>query len=196
MLAYEHYLLSFGNQTRWAAVIDGDEFLVPQHKNTVPEVLEEYEDVGGLGVSWRIFGSNGHLTRPKGTLIENFTKASPKTWHENTHIKSIIQPAKTKRTNYNPHSFLYQDGFSCVSEDFKVVKNAWTPHCSEKLQLNHYFTKSREEFELKVKRGRADVSDPKIKGRSMEDFENFDRMCTEEDVGALRFVEGMKGRLL
>jgi Glycosyltransferase family 92 len=196
MPAYDHYLHNFGNQTVFAGVIDADEYLVPQVKDSIPAVLEEYEAYGGLGVSWRIFGSNGHLTKPNGLLIENFTQASPKTWHENSHIKSIVQPAKTRRTNYNPHSFLYQDGFGCVSEDFKLVKNAWTAHCSEKLRLNHYFTKSREEFELKVKRGRADVSDPNIKGRSMEDFENFDRMCVEEDLGALRFLEGMKARIL
>lgn len=52
---------------RWLAFIDADEFFVPHDESwtTLPELLKKYETYGGLAVNWRLFGSSGHITRPK-----------------------------------------------------------------------------------------------------------------------------------
>lgn len=194
MCAYTHCLNVYGKLSKWIAFIDCDEFLIPKQKDTVPEILCDYEPYGGFNVSWRIFGSNGHKSKPEGLMINNYTMAIPNDHYENTHTKAIVQPEKTLRAGSNPHHCVFKPGYYSVSEDFKVVPNAWSPHCSDKLQLNHYFTKSFDEFKTKITRPRADAAH--MTGRVLEDFYKFDDICTEKDECALRFVENTKNLLL
>src|ERR1700691_5704420 len=42
--------------SKWAAFIDIDEFIVPTYHDTIPHLLEEYENYGGLAVNWQMFG--------------------------------------------------------------------------------------------------------------------------------------------
>jgi hypothetical protein len=194
MVAYSDFISNFGSETEWAAIIDLDEYLVPQIGKNLPSILSNYEKdhIASLQVSWRIFGNNGHLEKPDGLIIENYTSASPKNWSENTHTKAVIRPAKTLRAGSNPHYCVPKPGCFNVGEKFNEVRNAWSPHSSEVLQLNHYFTKSLEEFKDKIQRPRADVSDPNIEKRKLEDFYSFNGHCTEVDSSALRFVPRVK----
>lgn len=194
MPSYTHCLNVYGKESKWIAFIDCDEFLIPKEKDTVSEVLQEYENYGGFNVSWRIFGSSGHVKKPNGLVMENYTFAMPKNHYENTHTKAIVQPDKTLRAGTNPHYCVFKPGHYSVSEDFKQVSNAWTPHCSDKLQLNHYFTKSFEEFQIKIQRHRADAAH--LEGRKIDDFKKFDDLCIEKDECALKFVEKTKTLIL
>lgn len=197
MPAYTHFIQNYGKETKWAAIIDLDEYLVPQIKDNVPEVLSEYErnPFSAFQVSWRIFGNNDHIEQPEGLIIENYTSASPFTWHENTHTKAIIQPERIIKAGTNPHYCVPKPGYFNVSEDFQEVRNAWTKHSSKKLRLNHYFTKSLEEFKIKISRPRADVASG-INGRTLEDFYNFNKYCVEEDISALKFIDKTKEIML
>lgn len=190
MPSYTHCLNVYGKDNKWIAFIDCDEFLVPKEKDSVPEVLSDYEKFGGLNVSWRIFGSSGHKTKPNGLMIENYTMAMPRDHYENTHTKAIVQTDKALRAGTNPHYCVFKPGYYSVSEDLKPVPNAWTPHCANKLQLNHYFLKSQEEFKIKIQRHRADAAH--LEGRKLEDFEKFDNLCKEKDECALRFLDKTK----
>lgn len=190
MPAYTNCIYNFGKKSKWIGFIDCDEILIPKQKNSVQEVLQDYEEFGGFNVSWRIYGSGGHKTKPNGLMIENYIYAMPKDHYENSHTKGLIRPDRTLRAGSNPHHFVYKPGYFAVSEDFKKVPNAWTPHCSDKLQLNHYFLKSEDEFKTKIQRPRADAVH--LPGRKLEDFYKFDALCTEKDECALRFVDKAK----
>jgi len=193
MPSYSHCLFNHGHTSKWMGFFDCDEIMIPKEKNTVQEVLKDYEDYGAFNVSWRIYGSSGHKSRPEGLMIENYTTAIPRDHYENTHTKAIVQPAKTARAGTNPHCFIFKSGNHAVSEDFKIVPNAWTPHCSSKLQLNHYFLKSYEEFKTKIQRPRADAAH--LDGRKLDDFSKFDDLCIERDECALRFADKTKSFL-
>jgi hypothetical protein len=190
MPAYTHCLFNFGSKSKWIGFFDCDEIMIPREKDTVQEVLKDYEGYGGFNVSWKIYGSNNHKTRPPGMMIENYIATIPQDHYENTHTKAIVQPEKTLRAGSNPHHFVFKPGYYSVSEDLKVVPNAWTPHCSSKLQLNHYFLKSLEEFKTKIQRPRAD--DVRLEARKLEDFYKFDDLCTHTDACAYRFIEKTK----
>lgn len=190
MPAYSNCLFNYGHTSKWIGFFDCDEIMIPQEKDTVQEVLQDYDSYGGFSVSWRIFGSNGHISKPDGLMIESYNSAMPKDHYESTHTKAIVQPAKTARAGSNPHHFVFKPGYYSVSEDFKLVSNAWTPHCSDKLRLSHYFTKSLDEFKTKIKRPRADAAH--LEGRKLEDFYKFDELCTEKDESAFRFIEKTK----
>ena len=190
MPAYTHCLFNYGKTSKWIGFFDCDEVMIPREKNSVQEILTDYEQYGGFNVSWKIYGSSGHKTKPAGLMIENYIMSMTNDHYESTHTKAIVQPEKTLRAGTNPHYFVFKPGNHSVSEDFKLVPNAWTPHCSSKLQLNHYFLKSLEEFKIKIQRPRADAAH--LDGRKLEDFYKFDNLCTVKDECALRFVQKTK----
>lgn len=191
MPAYNHYLENFGKNTQWAAMIDADEFLVPKQSDSVLDVLDNFANYASLQVNWILFGSSGHLTRPEGLVIENYTQSSPASYKENLHTKAIVQPAKIHYAGSNPHYFVPRPGFRAVGEDFEVIHNAWSQkHNAQQLQLNHYTTKSLEDFEIKMAKGRADAVH--LPGTQMVNFDTLNNFCTEQDKNIVRFIEPIK----
>lgn len=188
MPAYEHCLRNYGINNQWIAFIDCDEFLVPKQTDYVPDVLDKFTAYGALQVNWVIFGSNGHIQRPSGLVMENYIKGSGAEWDINLHTKAIVQPKLTRGPGGNPHHFIYHPYHYAVDEREIHVANAWsTAHSVKLLQLNHYTTKSLEDFSEKISKGRADAAH--LPTRKIEDLAEIDRHCTTEDTTILRFVE-------
>ncbi|SDF87844.1 Glycosyltransferase family 92 [Dyadobacter soli] len=187
--AYQHCLDNFGYKSRWIAFIDMDEFIVPKNESAnLPEFLEKYENYGGLGLSWLIFGSNNHISKPAGSQLQNFTRRSEISFPPNRHIKSIVQPRHV-RSAYKSHCFKFKPGFSCVNEHFVPIEEAVADVSVDTIQLNHYYCRSLEEYHQKMERG---ISDTKRK-RKLEEFHNHDNESNAvEDTTILRILEKLK----
>lgn len=192
--AYNDCLARYGADNHWIAFIDCDEFLVPKKSDSVVDVLGEFENYASLQVNWVLFGSSGHVKRPEGLVIENYTRSSPTSYKENLHTKGIVQPSMVQCAGSNPHFFLPRRGFYNVGENFEAVPNAWSKrHSIEKIQLNHYTLKSLDEFKMKIAKGRADAAH--LPTASMDHFHLTDKRCTERDASIRRYVAPLK-RLL
>jgi hypothetical protein len=169
--AYKHCLKYFGKISQWIAFIDMDEFILPKTEgNDLGEFMQKYEPYGGLGVSWLIFGANGHTKKPVGSQLENFTLRSEISFVANTHIKSIVQPRFVKSA-FKSHSFKYIENYNCVNEHFQVIEDCFSPASVDTIQLNHYYCRSLEEYHQKVTRG---ISDTK-RARKLEAFHVHDK---------------------
>lgn len=191
MPSYNDCLTRFGMDNQWIAFIDCDEFLVPKGTDSVPDVLGRFNNCASLQVNWVLFGSSGHLTRPEGLVMENYTQCSPGSYKENLHTKAIVQPAKVHCAGSNPHYFVPRPGFRAVGEDFEVIHNAWSAkHNVRHLQLNHYTTKSLEEFAAKITKGRADAAH--LPTAQIANFDSINSFCTERDTSIARFIEPTK----
>lgn len=184
--AYQHCLENYCQQTEWLALMDLDEFLFPTEKNDIRDLLDEYKEYPAIGVNWLVFGSSGHRTKPNGLQIENFTHRSEETWEPNKHIKSIVQPTQAIRP-LDPHSFIYINNQFAVTENKEAVIGPWTGSVSvNKLRINHYTTRSLQEYTEKMNRGIADVDRPRIWA-----FEGMDRNEVQ-DLTIQRFVPQLK----
>lgn len=209
MDAYSHCLKNFGNQTKWMAFIDVDEFLVPKSCDSVPQVLNEFEEYGALASHWIWYGPHGYINKPEGLVIENYIMAAQKNWCMHRHIKSIVQPEKTIKP-IDPHYFTYEPPYFAVLENHTRIdgsisfpcNNCDKPdmienHCCDtgdvninKIQTNHYFTKSFDEFMIRHKRGMAFThSDTRS---SIAGFEKVSRVCNIESREAAKFAEKVK----
>lgn len=189
---YEWALKNHQPTSRWLAFIDADEFLVPKQTDDLRTLLRDYEQFGGLGVHWLLFGSSGHEKRPPGLMMENYTRRSSKSYDLNQHVKSIVQPARATGT-INPHFFHYAPPYFAVNE-FGVPFDSPVsyPHTSERVQFNHYYLKSREEFLKKAARGvpcSPDRADPRW-------FDERNAHCNAEpDETILRFLPKLKAAM-
>ena len=69
--AYNHCLDAFSIRHEWLGFIDSDEFIYlpsPQHPSMHNLLLKEFDRYSGLAVNWVVYGSSGHVQRPKGAL--------------------------------------------------------------------------------------------------------------------------------
>lgn len=140
------------DESHWIGYIDVDEFLVPTSNLSIIEILKEFEEFGGLGVNWVIYGSSGHIQRPEGKVTENYLRRSELDFGANLHIKSIVNPRRIERMKHS-HYFNYKDGYFCVNESKEKIKGPFTKkHSSNLIRLHHYYCKSREDYEMKKTR--------------------------------------------
>lgn len=170
MPAYNDALRNFYFQCRYMAIIDGDEFIFPKANRSIVEVLDEVfsrdKKVAGLAINWHVFGSNrqdkADYTRG---VLERFTRRAHNDYcfpmkgeliGGNPHVKSIFNPRRVTGV-HNPHYASYFESLNAVNSNGDIVESFFNkPVLDDKIIINHYFTKSREEFELKVQRGKAD----------------------------------------
>lgn len=186
---YTRALTEVGPQTIWAAFIDVDEFLFPKLTSTIPEFLYPHEGyAGGIRANWQIFGSNGFKSRPSNLLqMEAFTQRAPRTWDKNRHVKSIVQPNRTTK-NHIVHNFDYRHGFEGHDEH---CRPSGPPVSVDKIQINHYWLRSRGEYAEKVARS------PVAWNRDKTEFDRLDSICNSEFDGSLpaRFARRVRALL-
>jgi hypothetical protein len=190
MPAYADALKRFERHWRWMAFIDADEFFVLPEDPSIPAVLADYEDCDGLAVPWQLFGSNGHVRRPPGLVIENYTRRSHDDFAVRRHTKCIVQPSRIADIATNPHIFQSLNG-RIVREDRQVVSERFSSLVDDfvprRLRLHHYVVQSREDFEAKARRGLVAEAGP----RDERFFTVHDRNEVE-DCTALRHAAAIR----
>lgn len=158
--AYNDAIKRFCFECRHIAFIDLDEFIFPKNNQSVAEVVEEilskYPNAAALGINWQCFGSNGQETADysKGVL-ERFTRRAKSDWVKissgkdmtgNVTIKSIVNPRRVDCW-WSPHYASYFRDFRSVnSNGADTLYVSSYPIAADKIVVNHYFTKSREEY--------------------------------------------------
>lgn len=172
--AYNDAVQDYRFFCRYMTFLDGDEFIFPQENKSIVEVTDEIladkPNAAGLGVNWVMYGSNNLETADysKG-LLERFTARNAE---DNKHVKIIADPRKI---DYfcNPHFTIYFNPFYTLNEKGEIIPSAFNePPSTEKIRINHYYTKSREEYAKKVNRGNADSY---YGGYKMEFFDNANK---------------------
>jgi hypothetical protein len=139
----------------WMAHIDVDEFIVLFHHKDINEFLKMYEQWGAVGFCWSMYGGNGHRTKPPGLVKDNYL------WHtpdENPMwVKSIINTQYCVRID-DPHFGTYTR--PAVTDMFQEFSGPTAESTRLNARINHYFTRSLEEYERKRARGTGNDNTP------------------------------------
>jgi len=191
--AYNHFRTNHASRHAWVAFIDIDEFIMPLAGNSVREILmrRRYEPYSQVLLQWLVFGPSGHQRRPDGLVVENYTCRLPETSRASRHVKSIVRTDQLRGIDYTPHT-AECSGPACNTRGEEVLPYAIQPtDCHEVMVVNHYFTKSAEEWEFKRRRGRGDSLEP-YQDRV---FADVTAEATVEDTRALRFVPRLRALL-
>ena len=181
-------------ESRWIAFIDVDEFLFSPTEPQLPNVLREYETWPGVAVNCLMYGCSGHRSRPAGLVTENYIRRL-NIPAANRHIKSIVDPTRTERL-ITPHHFHYPY-LSAVDENHFPVAWPRTKSLSfSRLRINHYHSKSEEEYLAKAQTPRADggartafTTDDLARRRVFEEVHG------EDDPAVLRYVPALNSAL-
>lgn len=216
--AYQHAVDNYKFESKYMAIIDVDEFLVPVDSSAGDSLVEIMDGIiaehwermrthgipkllgGGVGVNWRVYGTGGHKKRPRGLVIENYMYRMAEERIASSHIKTIANP-RTVRVCH-PHHMDYLQGFACLSENGSYIMDLlfFDGRC-EKLRLNHYFTRSEEELYYKTcQRGYGYENDIKVSPdggykRFLNKLENYDKFAVIYDPAIARFIAPLRERL-
>ncbi len=147
--AFDDCIKRHRDDSRWIGFIDTDEFMFSPTGRSLPDVLSGFEQFAGVEVSRLDFGPSGHQTRPPGLVTESYLRrrsyGSPKDWE---HVKSIVDPARTDRA-FNAHGFYYRESYAVRENGERAPEDPpgrrGFPEVSL-LRINHYITKSHEEY--------------------------------------------------
>ncbi len=151
---------------RYLAFIDVDEFIFPKTGQSIVEFVDEILSQDSLRVALvanrQVFGSNRQWKADYSKdVLERFTRRAPINWFEppkddklpvgNIHVRTIANP-RFIRYIVNPHFAYYLDEkFAVNSNGERVLFWDNEPILADKIVVNQYFTKSREEFLLRSK---------------------------------------------
>lgn len=159
--SYNHAINHVKEETKWLAIIDIDEFLVPVQNENLVQLLSDYENdkVGGLCVNWQMYGTSFVPKIPENKLlIEMLVLKADANSSVNTHVKTIVRPERVLKPNI--HRCSYQTPFVGINSNGEVTKGSHQEVLIDKILINHYWTRDQDYFmNIKIpsrkKRGRG-----------------------------------------
>lgn len=155
--AYISTMVNHYKDTNWLAILDADEFLVSVGEENIKDFLKKTSFfTSQLLLGWMVFGSSGKKHREPGLVLERFK------WHASDDFiadyKPIVRPERYLRMKI-PH---WVDVLGKTIDENR--ERIWdypstdffsaTPAPKQKFRINHYYSKSLEEFKQKSARGR------------------------------------------
>ncbi|CAL4869182.1 hypothetical protein MMA231_03473 (plasmid) [Asticcacaulis sp. MM231] len=152
-------------ETEWILFVDADEFLVLHHHLTVNMFLSSFADrpeVTAIGVNWRLFGDNNNKKADSRPVMIRFIMAAEPNFVVNRHLKSFSRVAAL---NELVHMHACATSGNMAHPSGKPLSmSSWGLSDVVELsvaQVNHYYTKTAEEYQKKKLRGQGGAGDDK-----------------------------------
>lgn len=197
MQAYLNCIERFSGETNWIGFIDIDEFIVPIHDNNIKNYLYKFSKYPSVKLYWQVFGTSGYLTRDiTSPVVADFTVC----WRKHDEVGKCFyntafdfNPNVSQNKGFH-HSFWgVHNGINIPPVNcFGAFSNRGIEKANTTdfpIQINHYFTKSLNEYVHKASKG--DVYYKK----NPHDFSYFYRheMCSGEvDYHAYKYLVKVK----
>lgn len=188
---YDWLLGKFGRKTHWMGFLDPSEFLFGTVEDDVRNILDRYENFGGLMAHWLNFGSNGHFFRPEGLSIEAFSQRATDEFRIHHGLKTVFQPAKFQRF---VSANLVETDCDSVREDGLPIEDGTTWGTAKDpiwnaIRINRYQPRSRQDW--------IESCEPRCYADKKELTDLFYRLDRNEifDPLVLRYAARMKSIL-
>ena len=184
--AYVHAAVNFGARWRWMACLDADEFLLPTGAPTLPEALAGL-DASNVSLSWHMFGRGGQASAPEAGTVEGFTRRARDPTDPArgaAGFKCLFDPCALRVASVHE---MRTDGDRTWNDAGRESTFAARrdPAClsTDRVQLNHYYTRSAADLEAKLARG-SNLADPAYRRRVMRTVEAIEKDEVEDRAAA------------
>ena len=197
MSAYRDCIERYREETQWIGFIDIDEFVVPKKMDTIYEFLKPFSRRAAVLIYWKFFGSSGFLERNIDRLVtEDFTVSWPKytdigKCFYNTGFAFAAAASKNKVM----HHLCYCAVNGVILPPVNLFDRCvlfgrhWAMHEDFPIQINHYYTKSWKEYQ--VKKQRKSVYH-KYNTHTNDAFFEHEMKCWDTDHSAYKYLIKLK----
>lgn len=154
--AYNECLKKYGKDSYWMGFIDSDEFVRLNKLTNIKTFLNRYTTAGAVMLAWTEYDANGFEKKTKGLVRERFTHKSNYMGFS-TLGKVFVQPLLVRKMFI--HNCILREAFYTIDEKHeKVVSESCcvTNRTVKEATIDHYYTKSHEEWVEKMNRGSCD----------------------------------------
>jgi hypothetical protein len=128
-------------KTVWLSVTDTDEFIYGEEEKLIDLLKTKEKDNVSLKFKWKGFGFSGHEDRPEGLVIESFLQRGN---YEDWPCMGGPHPVGKSIARF---------GLAKGMADCHNVRGCKSELIESGFFINHYVTRSREEFKEKSQRG-------------------------------------------
>lgn len=184
--AYEHgCTISALQNTKWLALIDVDEFMVPVNAHTMTELLDHYSDASAITLLWHLFGTSNVETLPENTLL---IEALHKTCELDSPFHTIV-----KKTIIKPE---YYDGFSLPPHNCKLKPGGVEISLSKnEAQLNHYMNRTIEYFNTCKIKNKENMDNIKLAEHEINFWRNMGNQIDDENLYIHRYIPALRKQM-
>lgn len=179
-IAYAHCAKNHSGKTQWIQKLDIDEYLVTNDQSAnLQDWIKTLDSsrIKGYRVFRYNFGNNGHLKKPGGLITESYLKREAE--YSDYKDAGNTDFLSDNRYHYNSHRWAHKLKSGRVLTDPKDVN----------IHINHYYTKSYEEYQARQNVMRS-------RDTSMQAFERKNQECNQvDDRGMLRHTSTLKERI-
>jgi hypothetical protein len=191
---YRHFFETFEGNAQWVGFFDADEFLVEREDGALSALLAQFARKPAIGINSRWYGSSGHLTIPRGLVMEAFPRCSSEL---DEHVKVLLRPA-TVLSYFNSHNFIYRKGRLAVDVTGQpILGSLATATTAHAVELNHYLYRSREDYITKTSLGFVDSAGYRNRARRIEWVDTeFNKFNDADGSWAARKYAARVGKML
>jgi hypothetical protein len=203
---YQHIIRELANSHRLVLIfVDVDEFLrSPPQAPNIPRLarwLFADESVSAVALNWALYGSSGHVSAAPGLVLERFRRRGRRDHPIHRHVKTMVRADRCAGPGSNPHAFALTGGryVTSLRDDVEWDKTSEPEGLTKtviwnRIRIDHFVVKSREEFERKRARGSAARPlTEELRGRDSY-FSSHDRNEVEDPM-PLDLVEQTKAEM-
>lgn len=196
--AYIDCVERWRSDSQWIGFIDIDEYVVPKKEDTIYDYLKRFNMTrGSVILYWKVFGTSGRMERDvKGLVTEDFVGC----WYKYDTIGKCFYNcnydfAPELKENGALHHYMWTKYKNvklppvnihnkiCLRQNNPVKSNEF------EIQINHYFTKSYEEYVRKASKGDVYF---KINPHTENYFFEHEMKCTDVDYSAYKYLIKLK----
>lgn len=179
-------------KSKWIALVDLDEFIVPMKGSSIPDCLNTFfSDQSAIYVNWRNFGTS-HVHIPKGEpILFQLTASSLPSHSDNGVGKSIVRPEAVDlpKVWYLHHFPLVSDIHYVNGNRKKMAFNGIDlpsdgKHYDNFIRINHYVLRD-ENYYRDVRLARANRGN----GNKELLLEHYDSFLKAEDYSIIEFIQ-------
>lgn len=151
--AYFDCVQKYKKNCDYLMMLDIDEFVMPMENITLPQfIARQRGPIKAMRFQRYNFGSSGHVTKPKGRVIDSYTKRE----RVCSSYKTLINTAYLDNTQkfYGVHDFNYlENKHGKIYNSYLRYNEKGLPGRCEAgsvneipFVINHYYTKSKQEY--------------------------------------------------
>ena len=157
-------------KTKWLIIVDMDEYLWSRESLDLKTVFSQCEKLSQIQFEHTLFGSNGHIEQPEGSIVRNFTmRCIDRPTRFTQNLKYAVN-SDYEFASLNVHHATPSDPTHLEKEFFIILGEPW-------LILNHYCCQSFE-FWKKIKCTRGDGDH--YRAREHDYFYEYDKNDVED----------------
>ena len=193
--AYEDFYNNRAEDFDWVGFFDFDEFVEFEDKyETIPGFLK-MQSADVVCLNWRVMTDNGLTHYDPRPVRERFTEGTDEDFSINRHVKSFVRGGLRGVTFFDPH-IPTTPQLKCVNVLGEVIEQvAVQPKAIHtRARIQHFDTKSTEEWMDKIRRGWCDAPESVIDERRQHAAEIYfsinERTPEKEEILCVKKTEG------